>query len=130
MKKIILLLSLLVSILSADLKREPISMQVIGKVPIVDIRTIAEWHETGLIKSSIPIQFFDEKGRYDIEGFLKELNAKVDTKKQFGIICNSGSRTKILAKFLSDRMHYNVIDFQGGILYAQGKKIPFVKYGK
>lgn len=130
MKKIILIVTFFFTFLNAELIREPISMNVISKIPIVDIRTIGEWRETGIVKGSIPIQFFDERGRYDIEAFLDTLNKKVNTKKQFGIICNSGSRTKILAKFLSDRLGYNVIDFKGGILYAQGKRIPFEKYNK
>lgn len=130
MKKIIFALMLFFTFVNAELIREPISMSIVSRIPIVDIRTTGEWRETGIVKGSIPIQFFDERGRYDIESFLKVLNEKVDTKKQFGIICHSGSRTKILAKFLSEKLGYKVVDFKGGILYAKGRGIPFEKYNK
>jgi len=129
MRKIILILVLFLSALHAQLIREPISMQYINSgMPIVDIRTVGEWEETGIIKGAIPLEFFDARGHYDLDKFLKELNAKVDTKKRFGLICNSGSRTRILAAFLANKLGYDVVDFKGGILYAKGKGLPFVKY--
>jgi rhodanese-related sulfurtransferase len=115
--------------LLADLKEQYIDHALVGsKTPIVDIRTPGEWKNTGLVKGSIPIMFFDEQGRYNIDAFLKELNAKVDTKKEFALICNSGNRTKIVSKFLSEKLGYKVIDLKGGVLYAIGKKIPFEPY--
>ena len=129
MRKVILILVLLFSTLQAELIREPISMKYINSgMPIVDIRTPGEWEDTGIVKGAIPLEFFDARGHYDLDKFLKELNAKVDTKKRFGLICNSGSRTRILAAFLANKMGYNVVDFKGGILYARGRGIPFVKY--
>ena len=97
-------------------------------MPIVDIRTTAEWKETGLVKGSIPIQFFNERGQYDIPKFLKELNAKVDTSKEFALICRTGSRTKMVGIFLSDELKYKVIDIKGGIMDAHKLHAPIVPY--
>lgn len=117
------------SSLLAELQQQYIDQALVGsKTPIVDIRTPGEWKNTGLVKGSIPIMFFDERGGYDINAFLEKLNAKVDTKKEFALICNSGNRTRIVANFLSQKLGYNVIDLKGGILYAIGKKIPMEPY--
>lgn len=129
MKRLTLLLLLTVSALFAELQQRYIDHAFVSSgTPIVDIRTPDEWKNTGLIKGSIPIMFFDERGGYDINGFLKILNEKVDTTKEFALICNSGSRTRIVSTFLSQKLGYKVIDLQGGILYAIGKKMPLEPY--
>ncbi len=129
MKYLITLLLILSPLLHAEYKVQPFSKELIErKVPIVDIRTTAEWKETGLVKSSIPIQFFNEQGQYDIPKFLKELNAKVDTTKEFALFCRTGSRTKMVGIFLSDELKYKVIDIKGGIMDAHKLHAPIVPY--
>ena len=127
MKKIFLTLLILATSLMAELKNEYLSQKLIdSKIPIVDIRTPGEWKETGIVKNSIPIMFFNEEGGYDVNAFLTQLNAKVDTKKQFAIICRTGSRTAIVADFLSKQLHYNVINVKGGIFFATQRNIKLV----
>ena len=119
MKKIFLALILLTVSLMAELTNEYISQKMIdAKTPIVDIRTAGEWRESGLLPNAIPITFFDESGNYDVNAFLAELNKKVDTKKTFALICHTGSRTSVLAPFLSEKLNYNVINLKGGMDYA------------
>jgi len=132
MKKIFLSLILLSMSLFAELTNEYVSQQLVNsKTPIVDIRTKPEWRETGLLQGAIPITFFDEKGGYDINAFLKELNEKVDTTKEFAIICHSGSRTSMLAPFLSEKLHYKVINLKGGMDYAtRGLHLKTYRYMK
>ena len=130
MKKTVFALLLLASSLFAELKEEYLTSQLLNShIPIVDIRTPAEWVETGIIKDAIPIMFFDEKGNYDVDGFLKKLNAKVDTKKPFAIICRTGHRSKIVSSFLSKgKLNYKVTNILGGITNPHMKNPPFVKY--
>ncbi len=129
MKYIFTLLLFLSPLLHDEYKVQPFSKGLIEKkVPIVDIRTAGEWKETGLVKGSIPIQFFNERGQYDIPKFLKELNAKVDTSKEFALICRTGSRTKMVGVFLSDELKYKVIDIKGGIMDAHKLHAPIVPY--
>ena len=100
-------------------------------IPIVDVRTPPEWKETGLLKGAIPIMFFNQKGGYDINGFLRELNAKVDTKKPFAIICHTGSRTSMIAPWMSKELNYDVINLLGGMDYAtKGLKLKTYPYSK
>ncbi len=129
MKQLLLILTLLLTPLVAEVKHLLLDTKILhSNIPIIDIRTPSEWHNTGLLKGSIPIMFFDEKGGYDLEGFLKKLNAKIDTKKQFALICNSGSRTRMVANYLSENYGYHIIDLRGGIRYAIGKKFPIEPY--
>jgi len=130
MKKIIFTLLLLSVSLFAELTNQYITKDFINKnIPIVDVRTLGEWKETGLLKGAIPIMFFDEKGDYDAKHFLEELNKKVDTKKPFALICHSGSRTSMIAPWLSKEFNYKVINLQGGMDYATHrlhiKTVPF-----
>ncbi len=129
MKYLFILLLILSPLLHAEYKLEPFSKELIEKkVPIVDIRTPGEWKETGLVKGSIPIQFFNEQGQYDIPAFLKELNEKVDTSKEFALICRTGSRTQMVGMFLSDKLNYKVIDIKDGIVHAYKLHAPIVPY--
>jgi len=132
LKKIILSLLLLSASLFAELKNEYISQAFMKKnIPIVDIRTPGEWRETGLLKGAIPIMFFQPNGKYNVNAFLKELNAKVDTKKPFALICHTGNRTSIVAPWLSKELHYNVVNLKGGMEYATKiahlKTLPYTK---
>lgn len=129
MKKILLSFLFLSTLLFASVKDEEASQALIdSKIPIVDIRTPSEWKETGLLQGSIPIMLFDEKGKYDLNDFLQKLNSAVDTKKPFAIICRTGSRTKILASFLSQKMNYDVVNIKSGIVYAKYLKLPILAY--
>lgn len=129
LNKIILSLILLSGYLMADLTREYPSQKILNsKIPIVDIRTPPEWVETGIVKDSIPIMFFNERGGYDVKSFLQKLNEKVDTTKPFALICRTGSRTKLLSTFLSNKMGYDVIDLQGGIMFLKATNLPTVPY--
>jgi len=129
LKKIIFTLLLLISSLYAELTNVYLSQKLLdSKIPIVDIRTPGEWKETGIIKGSIPIMFFNERGDYDINGFLTELNEKVDTTKPFAMICRTGSRTKVITAYFSQKLHYKVTNITGGITFHEMKNPPFVQY--
>ncbi len=129
MKKILLSLLLISNSLLATIINQEASQKLIDStIPIVDIRTPAEWKETGILKGSIPIMLFDEKGRYNLSVFINRLNEAVDTKKPFAIICRTGSRTVVLATFLSKKLGYTVINLRSGIVYAKYKHLEIVPF--
>ena len=129
MTKIIITFLILATSLFAELTNKPLDMKLIkSKIPIVDIRTPGEWIQTGIVEDSVLIMFFDERGQYNVEAFLKELNKKIDTKKQFALICRTGSRTKVVSSFLSQKLGYNVINIQGGISQAIRRGLPVERY--
>ncbi|MDP2849708.1 MAG: rhodanese-like domain-containing protein [Sulfuricurvum sp.] len=129
MRILFIAILLLATTLMADYSAQPIDKKLIdSKIKIIDIRTPSEWKTTGLIKGSIPIMFFDEQGNYNVEAFLGKLNKVVKKGEKFALICNSGNRTQIVGNFLGKQQGYNVIDLQGGIQYAIGKKMPIEPY--
>ena len=131
MKKILLSLIILSITLLASMTNEYPTQKILdSKIPMVDIRTPGEWVETGIVENSITIMFWDEKGNYDVNAFLTELNKKVDTKKPFALICRTGSRTKIVADFLAKKLNYDVINILGGIVYLKAAKLKTVPYEK
>ncbi|WP_415397831.1 rhodanese-like domain-containing protein [Sulfurimonas sp. CS5] len=131
MTKILLSLIIFSISLFASMTNEYPSQKILdSKIPIVDIRTPGEWVETGIVKNSITIMFWDEKGGYDVNAFLTELNKKVDTKKPFALICRTGSRTSIVADFLAKKLHYDVVNILGGIVYLKAMKLKTVPYEK
>ena len=129
-KKIIFALLLLSASLFAQLSNQYLTKEFLNKhIPIVDVRTPGEWRETGILKGAVPIMFFDQRGNYDARKFLNELNKKVDTSKPFALICHTGSRTSMIAPWLSKEFGYKVINLQGGMEYAtKGLHIPTVPY--
>lgn len=116
------------SLMATVINEYPSQKSLDSKIPIVDIRTPGEWKESGLLQNAIPIMFFDERGGYNVELFLQQLQAKVDTSKPFALICHTGSRTKVVANFLSKEFGYKVTNLQGGMLYIKAKNLPIVPY--
>ena len=85
-------------------------------VPVIDIRTKAEWRTTGVVKDSHLMTFFDEQGRYDVNAWLAELSSIVEPEQRVAIICLSGSRSMTLGHFLDTKAGYsNVINVTRGI---------------
>ncbi len=125
-KKIVIGLTLLASSLFAELSHVDVTPSFIKetKLKIIDIRTQAEWVETGIVKGSYLITFFDEKGGYDIDAFLDALDKVVKKGEKFAIICRTGSRTGVVAEFLGKKLDYNVVNLRGGIkkLFRDGFK--------
>jgi len=131
LKKVLILLLIVNISIFAELKNEYPTLKLINSdIPIVDIRTPAEWYDTGIVKDSIPIMFFDERGKYDVQAFLSELNKKIDTTKPFALICRTASRTRLVSEFLSSQLNYQVINLLGGMVYVKAKGLPVESYKK
>ena len=125
MKRIVFGLLLLATSLFAELKQEWATESFLNKnIKVIDIRTPAEWRETGIVKGSYTIMFFDEEGNYDVPKFLKALDKVVKKDEQFALICRVGSRTGMVSEFLANKMGYRVINLKGGImkLFSEGYK--------
>lgn len=128
MSKFILILSILTISLFAEVKHTyPTKEFLASGVKVIDIRTKPEWKETGVVKDSIPITFFDERGGYDINKFLKELNKNVKFGEKFALICRTGSRTRTVSSYLGS-IGYDVINLVGGVMYLKGSGYPLTKY--
>jgi len=130
MKKIILGLLLLGSSLFAEITNIIVTPEFVNsaKLKIIDIRTKGEWKETGIVKGSYPLTFFNEKGNYDIDGFLKSLNKIVNKDEKFALICRTGSRTGMVSNFLGKKLDYHVINLKGGLMKLLRAGYKTVRY--
>ena len=93
-----------------DINNDEIKKLIKNNVPIVDIRTLDEWNQTGVIPNSILLTFFKKNGTYNFETWHKELGYVIDTNKPYVLICRSGRRTKIVSEMIDkkiDKLVYN-----------------------
>ena len=128
MKKIILSIFVLFNFVFAEVVDTHITPKVVDSgIKIVDIRTKTEWKQTGIIKGSKTITFFDKDGRYDVKKFLEALDGYIKPDEKFAIVCRTGHRTKIVSKFLGDN-GYSVVNLVGGIYALAKQNYKFVKY--
>jgi rhodanese-related sulfurtransferase len=118
MKKILLGLLIVASTLFAKVTDIEVTPQFIENtnLKIIDIRTKSEWKETGIVKGSYTLTFFDERGNYDIEGFLTALDKIVKKGEKFALICRTGSRTTMVSNFLGNKLDYDVVNLRGGLM--------------
>ena len=129
MKKLFLIILLFLSSAYAEVINQYTNQALIDSgIKIIDIRTVGEWKEDGLVKNSIPIEFFNEKGEYNVPLFMKKLEETVKPGEKFALICHTGSRTRIISEFLAKQFHMQVINLRGGTAYAKSKGIKFYPY--
>ena len=96
---------------------------------IVDIRTEGEWMQTGIVPGSKTIVFFDERGGYDAEGFLKQIDELGGKDVEIGLICRTGARTSQVAGFMKQQ-GYNVKNLVGGVMKLASEGYQLVPYTK
>lgn len=122
MRKIILGILVLSIGLFAEVQHIQPSPDFFDKdIPVIDVRTPGEWKQTGIVKGSHTIMFFDERGGYNVEDFLGKLNKVVKKDEPFVLICRTGSRTAMISDFLDKELGYKVINVQGGIMLLMQK---------
>lgn len=129
MKRALIGVLMMTAALMAELQQVWVTPQFADKeIKIIDIRTPAEWRETGIVKGSYTIMFFDERGNFNVETFLKQLDKVVKKDEPFALICRVGSRTGMVSEFLSQRLDYKVTNLKGGIMkmiHEGYKTVPY-----
>lgn len=86
-------------------------------VSVIDIRRADEWRNTGVIKKSSLITFFDKQGNHNKEEWMSQLKKIVNQDDPVIIICRSGKRSGIVSKFLDEQANYtNVYNASGGMV--------------
>ena len=96
-------------------------------VKIVDIRRDEEWRQTGVVQGSKLITFFDKRGKVNPD-FAKEFQEFVKPDEPVILICRTGNRTRVVSKFLSERVGYaKVYNVTDGITRWTKEGNPVVK---
>jgi len=97
-------------------------------VPLIDIRTKREWYETGVIKKSNLLTFFDKDGNYNVKEWMSKLKKIASNKDPVIIICRSGRRSRIVSNFLDQEANYsNVYHATNGMISWIDSKNKTVK---
>ena len=78
-------------------------------VPLIDIRTEKEWYQTGIIKDSKTLTFFDKEGNFDIKKWMRKLKKIASEDDPLIIICRSGRRSRIVSNYLNSKAGYKTI---------------------
>lgn len=130
----ILALSLLIfsSTLWADITEVDNSalQELIEKgVPLIDVRRLDEWQQTGVIDGAHTLTFFDKQGRYDADKWLEALDKIAPKGTPVILICARGVRSKNIAGLLDKRLGYTgVHNHTNGVLNWIEKGHPVVVY--
>ena len=97
-------------------------------VPLIDIRTENEWYETGVIRQSHLITFFDIEGKSNVEKWMFELEKIASKKDSVIIICRSGRRSRIVSNFLDQEVNFsNIYHATNGMISWIDSKNKIVK---
>ena len=95
-----------------EVNNEKIKLLLENSVPLIDIRTEGEWHETGVIKSSHLLTFFEKDGSYDFRKWMIKVADIANENGPVIIICRSGRRSRIVSNMIikenADYLIYHV----------------------
>ncbi|WP_457676951.1 rhodanese-like domain-containing protein [Thiolapillus sp.] len=125
-----LLLSLPAGAAVTNIDNEELEKLISQGVPIIDIRRPDEWRQTGVVKGSHLITFFDKRGNYNVRAWLDKLAPIAGKDDPFILICRTGNRTGTVSRFLDQKLGYSkVYNVQKGITDWIAKGKPVVKPG-
>ncbi len=84
-------------------------------VTVIDIRRQEEWQQTGIVKGSKTITFFDKRGQINPR-FVPEFTALTNPEKPVALICRTGNRTQAASQAIAQQLGYkNVFNVTHGI---------------
>jgi rhodanese-related sulfurtransferase len=92
-----------------DIDNAELKQLVAQGVAVIDIRTLPEWEETGIIAGSKLLTFFDERGRANPAEWLEKVKPIAKPGEPIVVICRSGNRTKPVSQFLSQQAGYSKV---------------------
>lgn len=92
-----------------NLSNEEMVAQVSAGIPVIDIRRNYEWEETGVIKGSHLLTFFDERDEYDLEAWLEQFDKVAVRDQPFILVCRMGVRTAKLGRYLNGRKDFGTV---------------------
>jgi rhodanese-related sulfurtransferase len=73
------------------------------------VRTAGEWKQTGVIKGSHLLTFFDEQGRVDVNAWMAAFSKIAGPNDPVVLVCRSGNRTGQITQFLDQKAGYKKV---------------------
>ncbi len=121
MKKILLALVLGFLSLNAlaeltDLSDAEVKAMINEGVPVIDVRTVDEWKQTGVIEGSHLITYYTSDGKFDTDAWLKELSKVAKPNEPIILVCRTGGRSGKIGELLDSKLGYTQVShMKGGI---------------
>ncbi|CUU71295.1 thiosulfate sulfurtransferase [Campylobacter hyointestinalis subsp. hyointestinalis] len=128
MKKVLLILTVLCVQMFAKFETIEVDQNTINdqNIQIIDVRTPAEWEQTGVLNGAILVTYRNSDGSIN-PNFVNEIKSKIDPNKKVAVICRSGARSKAASTLLDENGVDGVINLGGGMNKVLDKKLPTVK---
>lgn len=128
MKKVLLILTVLCVQMFAKFETIEVDQNTINdqNIQIIDVRTPAEWEQTGVLNGAILVTYRNSDGSIN-PNFVNEVKSKIDQNKKVAVICRSGARSKAASTLLDENGVDGVINLGGGMNKVLDKKLPTVK---
>lgn len=128
MKKVLLILTVLCVQMFAKFETIEVDQNTINdqNIQIIDVRTPAEWEQTGVLNGAILVTYRNSDGSIN-PNFVNEVKSKIDPNKKVAVICRSGARSKVASTLLDENGVDGVINLGGGMNKVLDKKLPTVK---
>lgn len=128
MKKVLLILTVLCVQMFAKFETIEVDQNTINdqNIQIIDVRTPAEWEQTGVLNGAILVTYRNSDGSIN-PNFVNEVKSKIDPNKKVAVICRSGARSKAASTLLDENGVDGVINLGGGMNKVLDKKPPTVK---
>lgn len=96
-------------------------------VPIYDVRRSEEWYETGIVEGSELLTFVNTEGQL-LPDFIDRFTATIGKDDPVILICRTGSRTRALARYLTEEMGYTqVFNVRNGITQWISDERPVIR---
>ena len=110
-----------------DVNNEQIVELSKTNIPIVDVRSSSEWDQTGVIRTSILLTFFDKEGNYDLDKWYEKLLLEIEEGEAIILICRSGNRSRIIAEMMDKEFDNIIYNAKRGITSWIDEKLIIVK---
>lgn len=108
----------------SDIDNAALVRLIASGVTVIDIRTPAEWNQTGVIEGSHLQTFFDELGRYDARAWMSAVRSIAAPDQPVVLVCHSGGRSSAVSRLLTMQFDYQrVYNVHAGIAHwiAEGR---------
>jgi rhodanese-related sulfurtransferase len=89
-----------------DVDAEGLEQLIARGVPVVDIRTAPEWHQSGSVPGAWRITAIDPQGR-PVEDFAARLAKVAGPDREVALICRTGARSRAVSHMLAERHGYS-----------------------
>lgn len=97
---------------------------------VVDVRTVEEWAQSGIIGGSSTVTYFDNSFRAMKEPFMAKIRQLTggDKTKEIVVVCRTGQRSKLVSGVLEREGFKKVYNLKDGVMGWAGERRALARY--